>query len=208
MKRFILDTAMAALHLARKRGVFERSAAEVASGNRVGIAAPVLAELAFQAEWSPQRDRHILRLCQAPDAWKLWLVDTAAAFEYGRLAIELKTIGRPIRQNGIMIAAATRMFDGYVRARAAARRAPGSASASSRDIGLIPFLSVAVLKDESGVENAGAGGGDEQGLAQADFVEQLGGDGERQNHESHELEHSADPTTRHGRFKAVSRCLI
>ena len=39
------------------------------------------------------------------DAWKLWLVDTAAAFEYGRLAFELKTIGRPIGQNDIVIAA-------------------------------------------------------------------------------------------------------
>jgi predicted nucleic acid-binding protein len=32
-------------------------------------------------------------------------VDTAAAFEYGRLAFELKTIGRPMGQNDIMIAA-------------------------------------------------------------------------------------------------------
>jgi tRNA(fMet)-specific endonuclease VapC len=84
---------------------FERAAAEVAKGNRVGIAAPVLAELAFRAEGSPQRDRNILRLRQALDAWKLWLVDTAAAFEYGRLAFELKTIGRPIGPNDVMIAA-------------------------------------------------------------------------------------------------------
>jgi tRNA(fMet)-specific endonuclease VapC len=32
-------------------------------------------------------------------------VDADAAFEYGRLAFELKTIGRPIGQNDIMIAA-------------------------------------------------------------------------------------------------------
>ena len=32
-------------------------------------------------------------------------MDTAAAFEYGRLAFELKTIGRPMGQNDIMIAA-------------------------------------------------------------------------------------------------------
>ncbi len=36
---------------------------------------------------------------------KLWLVDTVAAFEYGRLAFELKTIGRPMGQHDIMIAA-------------------------------------------------------------------------------------------------------
>jgi tRNA(fMet)-specific endonuclease VapC len=32
-------------------------------------------------------------------------VDTAAAFEYGRIAFELKTIGQPRGQNEIMIAA-------------------------------------------------------------------------------------------------------
>jgi tRNA(fMet)-specific endonuclease VapC len=105
MRRFLLDTGIAALHLDRKRGVFERAAAGVARGNWVGIAAPVLAEVAFRAEGSPHRERNLQRLRQALDAWKLWLVDTAAAFEYGRIAFELKTIGRPIGQNDIMIAA-------------------------------------------------------------------------------------------------------
>ena len=47
MTRFILDTGIAGLYLDRKRGVFERAAVEVAKGNRVGIAVPVLGELAF-----------------------------------------------------------------------------------------------------------------------------------------------------------------
>ena len=38
MKRVILDTGIAALDLDRKRGMFERAAAEVARGNRGGIA--------------------------------------------------------------------------------------------------------------------------------------------------------------------------
>jgi tRNA(fMet)-specific endonuclease VapC len=105
MRRFILDTGIAALHLDRKHGVYERAAAEIAMGNRVGIAAPVLGELAFRAEGSPKRERNLLRLRQALGVWKLRLVDSAAAFEYGRLAFELKTIGRPIGQNDIMIAA-------------------------------------------------------------------------------------------------------
>ena len=105
MTRFLLDTGIAGLYLDRKRGVFERAGAEVARGNRVGIAAPVLAELAFRAEGSPFRERNMLRLRQALDVWKLWLVDAAAAFEYGRIAFELKTIGRPMGQNDIMIAA-------------------------------------------------------------------------------------------------------
>lgn len=105
MRRFILDTGIAGLYLDRRRGVFERAAAEVARGNRVGIAAPVLGELAFRAEGSPQRDRNLLRLRQALDVWKVWLADVAAEFEYGRIAFELKTIGRPIGQNDITIAA-------------------------------------------------------------------------------------------------------
>lgn len=105
MRRFILDTGIAGLYLDRKRGVFERAAAEVAKGDRVGIAAPILGELAFRAEGSPQRDRNLLRLRQALDVWKVWLADIAAEFEYGRIAFELKTIGRPIGQNDITIAA-------------------------------------------------------------------------------------------------------
>jgi tRNA(fMet)-specific endonuclease VapC len=105
VKRFILDTGIAGLYLDRKQGVFERAVAEVTQGNRVGIAGPILGELAFRAEGSPQRERNLLRLRQALDVWKLWFVDTAAAFEYGRLAFELKTIGRVMGQNDITIAA-------------------------------------------------------------------------------------------------------
>jgi tRNA(fMet)-specific endonuclease VapC len=105
MRRFILDTGIAGYYLDGKKGVFERAEAENAKGNRIGIALPVLAELAFRAEGSPQRDRNILRLRQALAVWKLWLADAASAFEYGRIAFALKTIGRPIGQNDIMIAA-------------------------------------------------------------------------------------------------------
>lgn len=105
MRRFILDTSIAGLYLDRKRGMFERAEAENAQGNRIGIAAPILAELAFRAEGSPHRDRNILRLRQALAVWNLWLVDPATAFEYGRIAFALKTIGRPMGQNDIWIAA-------------------------------------------------------------------------------------------------------
>ena len=57
MTRYILDTGIAGLYLAHKRGVFERAQVECKQGNRIGIAGPVLAELAFRAEGSPQRER-------------------------------------------------------------------------------------------------------------------------------------------------------
>jgi len=59
MSRFLLDTGIAGLYLARKRGVFERAQAETAKGNRVGIAGPVLGELAFRAEGSPRREYNL-----------------------------------------------------------------------------------------------------------------------------------------------------
>ena len=105
MRRFILDTGMAGLYFDRKRGVFERAASEVSRGNRVGIAAPILGELAFRAEGSPRRELNLLRLRKAIGVWKVWLADIDAEFEYGRIAFELKTLGRPIGQNDITIAA-------------------------------------------------------------------------------------------------------
>lgn len=105
MRRFILDTGTAGLYLDRKRGVFDRATAEVAAGNRVGVAGPVVGELAFRAEGSPKREQNLLRLREALDVWKVWLADVAAEFQYGRIAFQLKTLGRPIGQNDITIAA-------------------------------------------------------------------------------------------------------
>ena len=108
MRCYLLDTGIDGLYIDCKRGVYERARAEVARGNRVGIGAPVLGELAYRAEGSPNRDRNIQRLRAALASWKLSLVTEAVAFEYGRVAIELRRIGRPIGQNDMMIAAIAR----------------------------------------------------------------------------------------------------
>jgi tRNA(fMet)-specific endonuclease VapC len=93
------------LYLAKARGVFERAQAETAKGNRIGIAGPVLGELALRAEGGPQRERNLRILQRALDVWRLWLPDANAYFEYGRIAFALKAAGRPIGQNDIIIAA-------------------------------------------------------------------------------------------------------
>jgi len=108
MTRYLLDTGIVGLYLDRKGGVFERAEEERLRGNRIGIAAPVLGELAYRAEGSPRRDRNIQRIKDALKTWNLWLVTEEAAFEYGKIAIELRLIGRPIGQNDIMIAAIAR----------------------------------------------------------------------------------------------------
>ena len=115
MTRFLLDSGIAGLYLDEKRGVYERAEAETAKGNRIGIAGPVLSELVFRAEGSPQRDRNIRRLQKALVAeWRLWLASEEVAFEYGKLAFELKRIGRALGQNDITIAAIARTLPNCV----------------------------------------------------------------------------------------------
>jgi tRNA(fMet)-specific endonuclease VapC len=55
------------------------------------------------------------RLMKALGAWRVWPFDNKAAFEYGRIAAELRRIGRPIQQIDIQIAAiAFALADGIV----------------------------------------------------------------------------------------------
>ncbi len=105
MRRFLLDTGIAGDFIDRRRGVFEEARHQVIRGNRVGIGIPVLAELAFGIELSTSRDRNVQSLRTALHAWKVWPFDAKATFEYGRLAAELRSIGRPMQQIDIMIAA-------------------------------------------------------------------------------------------------------
>lgn len=105
MKRFLLDTGIAGCYIDRRSGVYERARAEAARGNWIGIAHPVLAELAYRVEGSPNRDRNMQRLQLALASLKLWPVTEEAAFEYGRIAAELRRRGRMIGQNDIMITA-------------------------------------------------------------------------------------------------------
>ncbi len=69
MTRYLLDTGVAGDFINRRRGVYDRARAETAGGNRVGIAMPVLAELAYGVEWRASRDRNMQRLHLALGAW-------------------------------------------------------------------------------------------------------------------------------------------
>jgi tRNA(fMet)-specific endonuclease VapC len=105
MRRYLLDTGIAGCYIDRRSGVYERARAEWSRGTWVGIAHSVLAELASGVEVSRARDRNMQRLRLALASWKLWPVTEEATFEYGRIAAELRRIGRMIGQNDIMIAA-------------------------------------------------------------------------------------------------------
>lgn len=108
MTRFLLDTGTAADYLNKRNGVFERARAERASGNPIGIAVPVLAELAYGIEKSASRDANMRLLRAALPTLRLWPFDDVAAFEYGRLYAELVRTGRPMQAIDIMIAAVAR----------------------------------------------------------------------------------------------------
>lgn len=105
MRRFLLDTEIAGDFINRRRGIYERALDEVRRGNPVGIGIPVLAELAYGVEQSTSRDRNMQRLRGVLACWRIWPFAERAAFEYGRIAAELRRIGRPMQQIDIQIAA-------------------------------------------------------------------------------------------------------
>jgi tRNA(fMet)-specific endonuclease VapC len=105
MTRYLLDTRIAGDYIGRRHGVQERARAEVAKGNRVGIGMPVLAELVYGIEGSDSRDRNMQRLRTALPALRVWPFDEKAAFEYGRIAAELRRSGRPMQVVDMMVAA-------------------------------------------------------------------------------------------------------
>lgn len=105
MTRYLLDTGSAGDYIHRRRGVYERARAAIQAGDRIGVAMPVLAELWFGVENSSRRDRNVDKLRRVLPELIIWPLTEAAAAEYGRIAAELKRIGRPIGKIDMLIAA-------------------------------------------------------------------------------------------------------
>jgi tRNA(fMet)-specific endonuclease VapC len=105
VRRYLFDTGIAGDYINRRHGVWERAREEVARGNRIGIGIPVLAELYFGVERSATRDRNLQRLRLALSSLRVWPFTEEAAEEYGRIAAELRRIGRPMQVMDMMIAA-------------------------------------------------------------------------------------------------------
>lgn len=114
MKRYLLDTNAAGHYINRRRGIRERATVEVGRGNRIGICIPVLGELWYGVENSASRDRNLRRLIAALADWTIWPFDMDAAHEYGRIAAELKRVGRTIQQIDMQIAAIARKLGNFV----------------------------------------------------------------------------------------------
>ncbi len=105
MKRYLLDTGVAADFIFQRSGVAVRAKAEMAKGFRVGVALPTVGELFAGAENSQSREANRVKLIRNVVDLVQWPFDRAAAEEFGRLFAFLKRNGRLIQQIDIQIAA-------------------------------------------------------------------------------------------------------
>lgn len=105
MKRYLLDSGIAS-DFVNARGPVRSHVMEAArAGNRIGIATPVLAELVGGVLASHDPPKHLQRLRQEIAGLRLWTFDAKAAYEYGRLYAELRSIGRLMQVPDIQVAA-------------------------------------------------------------------------------------------------------
>ena len=103
--RFLLDTGIMGDFINHRQGVDVRVRAERKNGAIIGSCVPVAGELFFGVEASRSRDINFARLVRALSGITCWPYTANSAKEYGRIAAELKRIGRPMQQIDIMIAA-------------------------------------------------------------------------------------------------------
>jgi tRNA(fMet)-specific endonuclease VapC len=105
MKRYLLDTGIMSDFINYRRGVDIKVREARQRGARIGTCLPVVGELFFGIEASATRDANRPRLKRALSGIVCWPFDRPAAEAYGRLAAELKRLGRPMQQIDIQIAA-------------------------------------------------------------------------------------------------------
>lgn len=105
MSRFLLDTGIMGHFINRRQGIDQRVHQERQTGAKIGTCVPVVGELFFGVEASQTRDVNRVRLVRALRGIRCWPYTREAAEEYGRIAAELRRIGRPMQQVDIMIAA-------------------------------------------------------------------------------------------------------
>ena len=108
MRRYLLDTGIAGLYVARRDPVYARVREESRRGNVIGICTPVLAELHYGVENSDSRDRSLQKLRISLPSLRVWPLTDLAAEEYGRISTELRRIGRPMQQIDRLIAGIAR----------------------------------------------------------------------------------------------------
>lgn len=105
MKRYQLDTGIAADYINRRGGVYARARQALADGARLGLGAPVLGELWDGVFYSATRGFNEELLKRHLGHFAIWPFDQVAAVQYGRLAADLRQRGRAMQQIDIQVAA-------------------------------------------------------------------------------------------------------
>ena len=105
MNRYLLDTGIMSHFINHRKGVDVKAREARQRGARIGTCMPVVGELFFGVEASATRDANLPLLKRALSGIICWPFDRPAAEEFGRLAAELKRLGRPMQQIDVQIAA-------------------------------------------------------------------------------------------------------
>lgn len=105
MKRYLLDTGIAADFIFRRGNAYPQAKAIQLQGGRIGIGLPTAGELLGGAEYSSTRNRNLPKIQRGIADLFLWPFDLVAAAEYGKLYAILRRSGRIIQQIDMQLAA-------------------------------------------------------------------------------------------------------
>src|SRR5688572_23874896 len=105
MKRYLLDTGIAADFIFRRGSVYSCAKAAELQGGRIGIGMPTAGELLGGAEFSSTRAKNLPKIERGVADLFLWPFDIAAAREYGKIYAILRRSGRIIQQIDMQLAA-------------------------------------------------------------------------------------------------------
>lgn len=105
MNKYLLDSN-ALNQLIDHRPIFQSRVHQArVRGARIGTCEPVVAEMFQGLEFSSSKELNRQRLITALSRLRSWPFDRRAADEYGRIAAELKRLGRRMQTIDMMIAA-------------------------------------------------------------------------------------------------------
>jgi tRNA(fMet)-specific endonuclease VapC len=105
MRRYLLDTNSASHYIFRRKNVHERVTHARATGAKIGIGIPVLAELLAGIENSASRDKNLAIVDRHLHLFRLWPFTAEAARVYAGLFAALRKAGRTVGAMDLQIAA-------------------------------------------------------------------------------------------------------
>lgn len=108
MSRYLVDSNHLSAYLDSQPVVTPRIDAAIQAGHRVGVCLPVLCEYRAGIRLGRRYQQNLTRLRAAMHVFRFWPTDADTAAEYGRIAQELRAVGRQLAQFDLLIAAIAR----------------------------------------------------------------------------------------------------